>query len=247
MLKKHIDNNRNIEFNNNVEELIYCSNKKHYIIDIKNLLNENDIPVSSIQLYISVNIYKNTREERNEIMIPIEEFNEKLNDAQKFEIYIEEKYCEKASILIDEWTENNFYKYCIYKSTDYDEADNNIRLLKRNNIPCDDFPFTNVLDDNTEEYLIFLEPEYNEQVNSLLNNNQKPIIEEINEYSSNINRKMAFEENTENYWSIRNTLIMAVFTLLIIFILYKSKENIPIIDKIFDELTGIINNWIKNL
>jgi hypothetical protein len=227
-----------------MEKVIYRSNKKHYIVDIKNLLNENNIPVSSIQLYISVNmdkytkngIYKDTREERNEIIIPIEEFNEKLNDAQIFEIYIEEEYYEKAGILIDEWAVKNIYKYCIYKSTDYDEADNNIWLLKNNNIPCDDFPFTNVLEDNTEEYLILINPEYSEQANNLLNNNHKTKIEERNEYSLNTNRKRVFEENKENSWPIRHILILAIFTLLIFFILYRFKENIPIIDKIFDEL-----------
>ncbi|MDR2923092.1 MAG: hypothetical protein LBU85_07110 [Treponema sp.] len=234
-----------------MEEVIYRTNKKHYIVDIKNLLNENNIPVSSIQLYISVNmdkptgtgsgIYKDTREERNEIMIPIEEFNEKLNDAQTFEIYIEEEYYEKASVLIEEWIVKNFYKYCIYKSTNYDEADNNIWLLKENNIPCDDFPFTNVLEDNTEEYLIFIDPEYSEQANNLLNNNHKTIVEEINEYPLNTNSKMAFEGNTENSGSIRNILIMVILTLCIFFILYKFREKIPIIDKIFDELIRIIN------
>jgi hypothetical protein len=160
-----------------METIIYIHSKRHYIIDVKNLLNENNIPISSIQLYIRVNMSKfskqgvhhDVREQRNELIVPIEEFNEELNDAQNFEIWIDEKYVEKAEALIEEWSFLNFYKYCIFRSNDYEEADDYLRFLRKNNIPCDDIPFTNILEDNTEEFLIFIDPEYHHQIKELLN------------------------------------------------------------------------------
>jgi len=44
-----------------METIIYSSPKKYVIVDIKNLLNENNIPVSSIQLYIKVSVDRHTK------------------------------------------------------------------------------------------------------------------------------------------------------------------------------------------
>lgn len=67
--------------------------------------------MTSIKLYIYVEwgfdgrrggdrIIK-SNEKRDELDIPIEEFNEKLNDAQTFELYTDEKY-EDATIKLIE-------------------------------------------------------------------------------------------------------------------------------------------------
>ena len=110
-----------------METIVYSSPKKYVIVDIKNLLNENNIPVSSIQLYITVNmdkhtkdgIFRDTRERRGELTMPIEEFDEELNNAETLEIYVEEKYSDKALNLIEEMENKIFYKYCIFESSDY--------------------------------------------------------------------------------------------------------------------------------
>ena len=73
--------------------------------------------------------FLDTREKCGELMVSIEEFKEKLNDAETLEVYIEEEYYDKAIKLIEEWNNKNFYKYCIFKPCDYDEADNIRRLL----------------------------------------------------------------------------------------------------------------------
>jgi hypothetical protein len=232
-----------------METIIYSSPKIYLIIDIKNLLNENNIPVSSIQLYITVNMDKHTkygtfldtRERRGELMVPIEEFKEKLNDAETLEINVEEEYCDKAFKLIEEWNNKNFYKYCIFKSCDYDEADNIQRLLIKNNIPCDDV-YTNILEDNTEEYLIFLDPEFNEQANDLLRNNDKPKIEIIDTYYKKDNKNKLYEQELKENVSLRSILMIFLIIIIISILLYKFKSNIPIIDKIYNTIIELLNN-----
>jgi hypothetical protein len=231
-----------------METLVYSSPKKYVIVDIKNLLNENNIPVSSIQLYITVNmdkhtkdgIFRDTRERRGELTMPIEEFDEELNNAETLEIYVEEKYSDKALNLIEEMENKIFYKYCIFESSDYDEADTIQRLLLKEDIPCDDV-YTNFLDDNTEEYWICLDPAFHEQAHNLLKRNYQPKPEIIETYYKKDNRekvKMYEQEQKENV-SLRHVLIILLIMVTISFLLYRLRGDIPIIDKMFNAILGL--------
>jgi len=234
-----------------METIIYSSPKKYVIVDIKNLLNENNIPVSSIQLYIRVNMdrstekglfqVKDTREKRGELTVPIEEFDEKLNNAETLEIYIEEEYYDKAFNLIEEMENKIFYKYCIFESSDYDEADTIQRLLVKNDIPCDDV-YTNFLEDNTEEYWICLDPAFHEQANNLLRRNYQPKPEIIDTYYKKNNKekiKLYEQEQKENV-SLRHILIILLMIIAISFLLYRFRDSIPIVGKMIDRLFEII-------
>ena len=234
-----------------MEVMIYSSPRKYIIVDIKNLLNENNIPVSSIQLYIRVSVdrhtkygaFPNVREERGELAVPIEEFDEKLNNAETFEIYVEEEYHDKACSLIDEWVNKNFYKYCIFKSSDYDEADTIQRLLVKNDIPCYDV-YTNFLENNTEEYLIFLDPAFHEQANNLLKNNDNPKIIDTyyEEYKKDNKEKVKiYEQEQKENVSPRHILIILLIIIAISFLLYRFRDSIPIVDKIYT----IIIEWLR--
>ena len=209
-----------------METIVYSSPKKYVIVDIKNLLNEHNIPVSSIQLYIKVSVdrhtkygeFPNARERRGELTVPIEELDEKLNDAETLEIYVEEEYHDKAFKLIEEWVNKNFYKYCIFKSYNYDEADTIQRLLIKNDIPCDDV-YTNFLEDNTEEYLIFLDPAFHEQANNLLKRNYQPKPEMIDTYYRKDTKNKVKIYEQEQKISLRHIFIILLIIITISFLL----------------------------
>jgi len=155
--------------------MIFQSPKRHRIIAVKKLLAENDIPITSIKLHIrvewshwrqggiqAVKKYTEAGEKRNELNVPIEEFNEPLNDAQTFELYTAEEYEEAALELIDDCDEETFFGDCIFKSESYDEAFEIYSLLNKNNIPCDEiFP-------GVDAYLLFIDPEYMDKAKELI-------------------------------------------------------------------------------
>jgi len=235
-----------------METIVYSSPKKYVIVDIKNLLNENNIPVSSIQLYITVNmdkhtkdgIFRDTRERRGELTMPIEEFDEELNNAETLEIYVEEKYSDKALNLIEEMENKIFYKYCIFESSDYDEADTIQRLLLKEDIPCDDV-YTNFLDDNTEEYWICLDPAFHEQAHNLLKRNYQPKPEIIETYykdykKDNREKVKLYEQEQKENVSLRHVLIILLIMVTISFLLYRLRGEIPIVDKMFNIIRELI-------
>jgi hypothetical protein len=158
-----------------MEKLIYRSPKKHRIIAVKNLLIENDIPVSSVKLHIFFVWYllgrggaiREQRERRDDLNVPIEEFDDELNDAQTFEIYTAAEYEYAAARLIDALDEASFYGDCIFQSKSYDEAFDAYKLLIRNNIPCDEVAAGSLPDGNSE-YLLYLSPEYREAALALI-------------------------------------------------------------------------------
>ena len=155
--------------------MVFQSPKKHRIIAVRDLLAENDIPVTNIKLSIQVQWshwihsgtrtgekFTETREKRNELNIPIEEFDDPLNDAQTFELYVDKENEEAAIELIDECDEETFFGDCIFKSEDYSIAFEVYRLLNKNNIPCADvFP-------GDDAYLLFIDPEHTEKAIDLM-------------------------------------------------------------------------------
>jgi len=160
-----------------MEKMVFQSPKKHRIIAIKNLLTENNIPVTNIKLHIRVEWshgggryygkFTETREKRNELNVPIEEFNEKLNDAQTFELYTGEEYEDTAIELIEECDEETFFGDCIFRTKNYDEAFELFLLLNKNKIPCDEvFP-------GVEDFLLFIAPEYTEEALKIIKQYQE--------------------------------------------------------------------------
>jgi hypothetical protein len=227
-----------------MESLIFSSPKKYKILEIKQLLNENDIPVTSIKLYVFVNMTRrhrdnsliiDEREKRDELIVPIEEFNEKLNDAETFEIYTEENYADKAIDIIEDFNNKNFYNDCIFQSGNYDEAFDVQRLLVKTGIPCDDVT-TNVLDESAEEYLIFLDPEFHEKAKNIINDNHKQEMPIENEDIIQKNEEIIFHENSA--WNDGFKIFFKIiFVILIIAILiYFFDKKYPFLDKIINGL-----------
>jgi len=158
-----------------MEKLIFRSPKKHRIIAVKRLLAQNEIPVTSIKLHIQIQWSHGgiksgqagqrateTRERRNELNVPIEEFDEKLNDAQTFELYTDAQYEEMAIEFIESRDEETFFGDCIFRSENYEEAFKIYTLLNKNNIPCADiFP-------GKDAYLLFIDLESMDKARALI-------------------------------------------------------------------------------
>jgi hypothetical protein len=231
-----------------MEKLVFSSPKKYKILEIKRLLNENSIPVTSIKLYIYVNMTRrhrtnsliiDEREKRDELIIPIEEFNEKLNDAETFEIYTEENYFDRAINIIEDFNNKNFYNDCIFQSRNYDEAFNIQRLLIKNEIPCDDV-ITNFLDDDVEEYLIFLDPEFHEKAENIINDNYKQEIPIENEDVIKQNAETIFYENSEWNDSFKKFFKIIFVVLIIAVLIFFIDKKHPFIDQILNIIIELI-------
>ncbi|MCL2007763.1 MAG: hypothetical protein FWG77_06710 [Treponema sp.] len=166
----------------NIEKLIFSSPKKYKIIAIKNLLENNDIPISSIKIHIQVRWslagvkgsgrVTGGRERRDNLNVPIEEFNEKLNDAQTFELYTYEEYENMTLEIIEKNVDYNFFGDYIFRTDNYDQIYEIYLNLKRNNIPCDNI-VTKYDDYDNEEYLLFTDPENREPALSMIDILQK--------------------------------------------------------------------------
>ncbi|MDR1429782.1 MAG: hypothetical protein LBI85_05785 [Spirochaetaceae bacterium] len=230
-----------------MEKLIFSSPKKYKILEIKRLLTENDIPISSIQLYIYVNMTRyhrgvpiiDEREKRGELNVPIEEFNGKLNDAEALEIYTEENYVDKAINLIEDFNNKNFYNDCIFQSRNYEEADNIQRILIKNEIPCDDV-VTNLLYDDTEEYLIFLDPEFHVKAENILENNFKQEVPVEKRVNIQQNEDIQFSQDNEwgnQFVSFFKFLFVILIIIVLIFIFDK---KYPFHEKVLNLITELI-------
>jgi hypothetical protein len=154
-----------------MECMVFESPKKHRIIAIKNLLLKNNIPVISIKIHIKLrgrfsdkttgeNSENNDRS--NELNIPIEDFDDKLNNAQVFELYTDEEHEDKAINLIEDCEEETFFDDCIFRTNNYDDAFEIYSFLNKNNIICGDIIPT------AEEYLLFIDPEDKEEAIKLI-------------------------------------------------------------------------------
>ena len=155
-----------------METMVFQSPKKHRIVAVKYLLRDNNIPITSVKISIYVEWSHGGRkgagrvkeiiEKRDELNIDIEFFNEKLNDAQTFELYVDERYEDLAINLIDNINIETFFEDCIFKTTCYDKAFDICKLLRKNKIPCDEI-FT-----SDEGYFVFIDIEDKEDALKLL-------------------------------------------------------------------------------
>jgi len=227
-----------------MDSLVYSSNKKHRVIAVKKLLTDNEIPITSVKLHILLEWRHGGRrggerlteqmEKRDELDVQIEDFNEKLNDAQTLELYTYENFEEAAINLIDNIDEETFFDDCLFKSRNYDETIKIYHLLRKNDIPCDDI-YT-----NADEYLLFIEPEYKEQALQVMKQDPKKNFDGvITEYEyKNLNKNdKSNNENPENH---DNKVIKFILPFLIIlFILFLKINDELIIIIIFNKIKEI--------
>jgi hypothetical protein len=234
-----------------MEKVIYQSPKKHRIIAIQDLLIKNNIPVTGIKLHIclttSSGIGKGSMrvdtieiERSDELNVPIEDFNEKLNDAQTFEIYTDEQFEVAATDIIEECDEETFFDDCIFKSTTYDDALEIYLLLTRNNVPCDEV-CTVFNEDDKEEFLVFTEPDYKLVAIRLINElkrieiKQKEIMRETtNEQKENFFNNEKHETRGPGIYKYLIPLIIIAGILLLRF------DNQFLIEIIINKVTEII-------
>ena len=157
--------------------VIFRSCEKQEIIDVKELLIQNNIIISSINLHIKIewrqtigrggsHIIK-TEEKSDELNIPIEAFDDKLNNAQTFEIYVNEKDEKLALSLIEDYNGNILLNNYVFKTKIYDNAYKIFNMLNTYNIPCYDIIKT-YSGNSDEEYLVTVDVEYKEMALKLI-------------------------------------------------------------------------------
>jgi hypothetical protein len=223
-----------------MEKIIYRSPKKHRIIAMEDFLKKNSIPITSIKLNICIRSGRGgavQMEKSDEIHIPIEQFNEQLNDAQAFELYTDEEHEEEARKIIENCDEETFFDDCIFNSDNYDVALEIYLLLKRNNVPSSDV-HTVFTENNGEKYLLFTEPENMEAATNIINRIDK--YEKIND---DIDEKQDGLFNNEHHGNSITKFLLPVVIILILFLFKINNESIIgiIIKKIgafFAGLTG---------
>jgi hypothetical protein len=223
-----------------MEIMIYSSPRKYKIVAIKDYLKKNNIPITGIKLGLYL-VLRSGRgkggtanieeiEKHDELNMPIEDFNEILNDSQVFEIYIDEKYMEDVNKLFEDFDVETFFNDCIYKSNSYDEAFAIYKLLIKNNLQCDDiFTITNI-DTNIEEYLLFLDPEKKEDALRIINGENE---EKTYEYQDIKPKEPFVEEYHER--NILKYIIPLIILLFLLFYFIKI-DNKSILDIIINKI-----------
>jgi hypothetical protein len=176
-------------------------------------------------------------EKSDDIHVPIEEFNEELNDAQAFELYTDEDHETAAREIIESCDDETFFGDCIFSSKDYEEAFEIFMLLKRNNVPCSDV-HTIFMEDNSEKYLLFIEPEDMETATKIINHIEiiKPEIYEDND------KKQKILFNNEHHESNIFKFLIPVIIVLCLFLFKINNESIIgiIIKKIGVIISGLM-------
>ena len=178
-------------------------------------------------------MFRETRERRDEILIPIEDFNEKLNDAQTFELYTDERHENSAISLIENCIEETFFDDCIFTSGNYDEVFEVYLLLRNNNIQCGDiFP-------NIDNYLLFVDPEDKDAALKILNRQNTQNTAKIQEFEEEKPNVIFAQENHEN------NMLKYILPLVIIPCLFLIKiNNESIIEIIISKIKIIIEEMI---
>lgn len=194
-----------------METMIFNSPKKYRIIAIKDYLIKNNIPISSIKLCLLLN--RGAMVKRDDIDMPIEDFNEKLNNSQVFEIYIDEADEENASKLFVDFDVETFFNDCVYKSDNYDEAFEINQLLNKNNLRCDDVFTVTDVETDTEEYLLFIDPEEKDDALKIINEFKK--VETHKPQNIKFEDNFTREEDTGN--SLRYIIPIIIVVLLLLF------------------------------
>ena len=158
-----------------MEYMVYNSIKKHRIIAVKNLLENNNIPISSIKLSIHTtygghnpkNPNTVTMQRRDDIIVDIEDFDDNINSDQIFELYTNEKYYDISLRLIGHHIKEIFLEDYIFRTNDYGKAEEIYSLLLRNKIQSDEI-YIDITECDNEEYLIFIDFENIEKSKELI-------------------------------------------------------------------------------
>jgi len=230
-----------------MESMVFQSPKKHRIIAIKNLLIKNNIPVTSIKIHINVGwrLYNkyghgitDERDRRDELNVPIEDFNEKLNDAQTFELYTGEEHENTAINLIENCEEETFFYDCIFKTNNYDEAFEIYLLLNKNHIICDD------IIPAEDKYLLFIDPEDKEEALKLIehkdDDKERPREYQDTRPRQNPNEIFVQESHENNIYKFIIPLIIILCILLI------KIDNKFIFEILINKIDVIIRSLCKN-
>ena len=158
-----------------MEDMVFSSIKKHRIIAVKTFLENNGIPISSIKLSIYTTYgghsprfsNKTIMQRRDDIIVDIEDFDEKINPDQIFELYTNERYFDSSSKLIARHIKEIFLDDYIFKTNDYGKAEEIYSLLLRNKIQSDEI-YIDITECDNEEYLIFIDSENIEKSKELI-------------------------------------------------------------------------------
>jgi hypothetical protein len=212
------------------EKIIYRSPKKHRIITMMDFLGKNNIPITSTKLNICIRSGRGgmvQMQKSDDIHVPIEEFNEELNDAQAFELYTDEEYENAARELIEKCDEETFFCYCIFSSIDYEEAFEVFMLLKKNNIPCSDV-YTVFTEENSEKYLLFIEPDDMETASKIINHIELP---ETRIYEDDDKKQIELPNNEHHENNLFKFLIPVVIVLCLFLFKINNESIIGIIIK----------------
>jgi hypothetical protein len=166
-------------------------------------------------------------EKSDDLHVPIEEFNEILNDSQAFELYTDEEHEANAREIIESCDEETFFDDCIFSSIDYEEAFEIYMLLKRNNVPCSEV-HTVFTEDNSEKYLLFIEPDDIEMATKVINRVETP---ETRVYDDNDEKQYELPNNEHHESSIFKFLIPVIIVLCLFFFIINNESIIGIIIK----------------
>jgi hypothetical protein len=232
-----------------MEIMIYNSPRKYKIVAVKDYLIKNNIPITGIKLGLYLTLNSGIRkggtaniEKHDELNMPIEEFNEILNDSQVFEIYIDEKHMENANKLFENFDVETFFNDCIYKSNNYDEAFAIYQLLHKNNMQCDDIFTITDIDTNTEEYLLFLDPEKKEDALKIINGENEENEVRAYEYQD-IRPKEPFDEEYHERNIIKYIIPLVILLLLLLYFI--KIDNDSILETIIKKIQTFIEEYIR--
>ena len=234
-----------------MEKLVYQSPKQHRIIAVKKLLAANNIPVTSVKLYIYVQWshggrkgggrITEERERRDELTVPIEDFTGKLNDAQTFELYTDGRYETAAIALIEECDQETLFDDCVFKSVNYDEVFEMYLLLKENGMPCDEV-VAGFSQDDSEAYFLFADPEHKDAALALMGRRNRTEAKTYERQSAEpIKRKELFAEERHESKALRY-ILLAVIAIVCISLLRINDESL--IEIIVKKIGAIIAGWL---
>jgi len=154
-----------------------------------------------------------------ELTVPIEEFDEKLNDAQIFELYTSEEQESAAVSLIESLDEFAFFGDCVYRSANYDDAFDIYSLLRKNKIPCDEIATS------ADEYVLLINPEDMDSALRVIeqrSNDKKTVL-----VRDNIESKELYEEkDNENSEALK--IIIPILIIVMVLLIRIDNEFIAV-------------------
>lgn len=208
-----------------MEQWIYSSANRQKIIDIKKFLEDSGIPVLKITLNIEVRLDKRGRhysfveelKESNELTVPIEEFDDELNDAQYFAMYINSEDYDNAVSLLEAYFNEASSENCVFLSDDYEETVRIKESLLQQGIGSKEI-IEHINNDGSREYVLYTEPEDVEAAQDFIEEHY-PYEKQIKEPEPE--RKRAKGKYGKEVVSIYS-IIITILVILVVFIILRS-------------------------